>query len=95
MSLTSTWRAVVDAFSGSCRSSPRCCRRREIDSASFGLPPPVEMRWRWPVSVLRVVMPVTGADSWTVVDNGWAAVEPVERNLAHIASAIPGFRKIP
>ena len=51
MSLTGTWRAVVDAFSGSCRWSPRCCWRREIDSASFGLPSPVEMWWRWPVRV--------------------------------------------
>ena len=31
-------------------------------------PAPVEMRWRWPVRVQRVVMPVTGAESWTVVD---------------------------
>ena len=30
-------------------------------------------------------MPVTGAESWTVVDDGWAAVEPVERYLAHLA----------
>ena len=35
--------------------------------------------------VQRVVMPVTGAESWTVVDDGWAAVEPVERYLAHLA----------
>ena len=85
MSLTGMWRAVVDAFSGSCRWSPRCCWRREVDSASFGLPPPVEMRWRWPVRVQRVVMPVTGAESWTVVDDEWALVEPVERYLAHLA----------
>ena len=43
------------------------------------------MRWRWPVRVQRVVMPVTGAESWTVVDDGWAPVEPVERYLAHLA----------
>ena len=85
MSLTGTWRAVGDAFSGACRWRPRCCWRRELDSASFGLPPPVEMRWRWPVRVQRVVMPVTGAESWTVVDDGWAPVEPVERYLAHLA----------
>ncbi len=35
--------------------------------------------------VQRVVMPVTGAKSWTVVDDGWALVEPVERYLAHLA----------
>ena len=35
--------------------------------------------------VQRVVMPVTGAESWTVVDDGWAPVEPVERYLAHLA----------
>ena len=43
------------------------------------------MRWRWPVRVQRVVMPVTGAESWTVVDDEWAPVEPVERYLAHLA----------
>ena len=43
------------------------------------------MRWRWPVRVQRVVMAVTGAESWTVVDGGWALVEPVERYLAHLA----------
>ncbi len=35
--------------------------------------------------VQRVVMAVTGAESWTVVDGGWAPVEPVERCLAHLA----------
>ena len=35
--------------------------------------------------VQRVVMAVTGAESWTVVDGGWAPVEPVERYLAHLA----------
>ena len=35
--------------------------------------------------VQRVVMAVTGAESWTVVDDGWALVEPVERYLAHLA----------
>ena len=35
--------------------------------------------------VQRVVMPVTGAESWTVVDGGWAPVEPVERYLAYLA----------
>ena len=43
------------------------------------------MRWRWPVRVQRVVMPVTGAESWTVVDDEWALVEPAERYLAHLA----------
>ena len=87
MSLTGTWRAVVDAFSGACRWCPRCCWRG-MDSASFGLPSLVEMRWRWPVRVQRVVMAVTGAESWTVVDDGWVLVEPVEpveRYLAHLA----------
>ena len=85
MSLTGMWRAVVDAFSGACRWCPRCCWRCELDSASFGLRSPVVMRWRWPVRVQRVVMAVTGAESWTVVDGGWALVEPVERYLAHLA----------
>lgn len=35
--------------------------------------------------VQRVVMPVTGAESWTVVDGGWVPVEPAERYLAHLA----------
>lgn len=35
--------------------------------------------------VQRVVMPVTGAESWTVVDDDWLPVEPVERFLAHLA----------
>ena len=35
--------------------------------------------------VQRVVMPVTGAESWTVVDGGWAPVEPVERYLGYLA----------
>ena len=85
MSLMGMWRAVVDAFSGSCRRCPRCCWRRELDRASFGLALPVGMRWRWPVRVQRVVMPVTGAESWTVVDGGWAPVEPVERYLGYLA----------
>ena len=37
--------------------------------------------------VQRVVMPVTGAESWTVVDDEWAPVEPVERYLAHLVGA--------
>lgn len=32
-----------------------------------------------------MVMPVTGAESWTVVDGDWAPVEPAERYLAHLA----------
>ena len=35
--------------------------------------------------VQRVVMAVTGAESWTVVGDGWVPVEPVERYLAHLA----------
>lgn len=35
--------------------------------------------------VQRVVMPLTGAESWTVVDSDWAPVEPAERYLAHLA----------
>ena len=35
--------------------------------------------------VQRVVMPVTGAESWTVVDDDWVRVEPAERYLAHLA----------
>jgi len=37
------------------------------------------------VRVQRVVMPVTGAESWTVVDDDWVPVVPVERFLAHLA----------
>ena len=70
MSLMGMWRVVVDAFSGSCRRCPRCCWRRELDRASFGLALPVGMLRRWLVRVQRVVMPVTGAESWTVVDGG-------------------------
>lgn len=33
----------------------------------------------------RVTMPVTGVESWTVVDGDWAPVAPVERYLAHLA----------
>ena len=36
--------------------------------------------------VQRLVMPVTGAESWTVVDERLAPVEPVERFLAHLAA---------
>lgn len=32
-----------------------------------------------------MVMPVTGAESWTVVDADWVQVVPVERYLAHLA----------
>lgn len=35
--------------------------------------------------VQRVVLPVTGVESWTVVDDAWAVVVPVERYLAHLA----------
>jgi len=37
------------------------------------------------VRVQRVVMPVTGAESWTVVDDEWVPVVVVERYLAHLA----------
>jgi integrase/recombinase XerD len=37
------------------------------------------------VRVQRVVMPVTAAKSWTVIDDGWMPVEPAERYLAHLA----------
>jgi integrase len=33
----------------------------------------------------RVLMPVTARESWTVVDDCFVAVEPVERYLAHLA----------
>lgn len=36
--------------------------------------------------VQRLVMPVTGVESWTVVDDALAPVEPVERFLAHLAA---------
>lgn len=36
--------------------------------------------------VQRLVMPVTGAESWTVVDEDLVPVEPVERFLAHLAA---------
>lgn len=34
--------------------------------------------------VQRVLMPVGGAESWTVVDAGWSVVEPVEAFLSHL-----------
>ena len=37
--------------------------------------------------VQRVVVPVTGAESWTVVDDEWVPVGPVERYLAHLVRA--------
>lgn len=37
------------------------------------------------MKVQRVVMPVSGAESWTVVGNDWAPIGPVERYLAHLA----------
>ena len=36
--------------------------------------------------VQSLVMPVTGAVSWTVVDDGLASVAPAERYLAHLAA---------
>ncbi|MGA2931690.1 MAG: tyrosine-type recombinase/integrase [Acidimicrobiales bacterium] len=36
--------------------------------------------------VQRLIMPVTGAVSWTVVDDEGAPVKPVERYLAHLAA---------
>lgn len=36
--------------------------------------------------VQRVVVPVTGSESWTVVDGEWEPVVPVERFLAHLAA---------
>jgi integrase/recombinase XerD len=38
------------------------------------------------VRVQRLVMPVTGAESWTVLDDELAPVEPAERFLAHLAA---------
>jgi hypothetical protein len=38
------------------------------------------------VRVQRVVMPVTGAVSWTVVDD-WTPVVAAERYLAHLAGS--------
>ncbi len=35
--------------------------------------------------VQRVVVPVTGAESWTVVDGAWIPVPAIERYLAHLA----------
>ena len=38
------------------------------------------------VKVQRVIVPVTGAESWTVVDDVWGVlIAPVERYLAHLA----------
>jgi integrase/recombinase XerD len=37
------------------------------------------------VRVQRVVMPVSGAESWTVVDDDWVPVVAPERYLAHLA----------
>jgi integrase/recombinase XerD len=36
--------------------------------------------------VQRLVMPVTGAESWTVLDEALVTVEPAERFLAHLAA---------
>lgn len=36
--------------------------------------------------VQRLVMPVSGVESWTVVDDGLVTVEPAERFLAHLAA---------
>ncbi len=36
--------------------------------------------------VQRLVVPVSGAESWTVVDDDLLAVPPVERYLAHLAA---------
>ena len=36
--------------------------------------------------IQRVIMPVTAAESWTVVDDDGAVVEPVERYLAYLAA---------
>jgi len=38
------------------------------------------------VRAVRVVMPVTRAESWTVVDDTGLPVEPVERYLAYLAA---------
>jgi integrase/recombinase XerD len=38
------------------------------------------------VRVQRLVMPVSGADSWTVLDDALVTVEPAERFLAHLAA---------
>jgi len=36
--------------------------------------------------VQRVLMPATGAESWTLLDGDGAVVEPVERYLAHLSA---------
>jgi len=38
------------------------------------------------VLVQRVMMPVTGAESWTVVGDDGAVVAPVERYLAYLGA---------
>jgi hypothetical protein len=38
------------------------------------------------VRVQRLVMPVTGAESWTVLDDGLATVAAAERFLAHLSA---------
>ena len=37
------------------------------------------------MKVQRVITPVTGVESWTVVGDDWAPIAPVERYLAHLA----------
>ena len=37
------------------------------------------------VRVQRVIVPVTGTESWTVVDDAWVVIAPVERYLAYLA----------
>src|SRR3954467_10364823 len=39
-----------------------------------------------PMKAQRVVAPVTGAESWTVVDAGYFPVDPAERYLAYLAA---------
>lgn len=36
--------------------------------------------------VLRVIMPATGAESWTVVGDDWEPVGPVEQYLAYLSA---------
>ena len=36
--------------------------------------------------VQRLVMPVSGAESWTVLDDAMLPIEPAERFLAHLAA---------
>ena len=74
------WGCGEDAFSGVVFSAllTRPCGRRSIRTyVQF---------WWMSVFVQRVLMPVTGAVSWTVLGVDGAVVEPIESYLSYLAA---------